>query len=277
MFDRRKVFNVSSKQFVVFTDLDGTLLDRETYSPNEALPAMDVLREKRIPIVFCSSKTRKEQEWYRKRLCIDDPFIVEDGGAIISRDDYFPFSYGYQRRVSDYTVIDLGAKYSEIRRALREVESELNLEIVGYGDLSSSAVAELTGLSKEEAARAKVREYQETLVSKYRKDDLNRLKRALEKRDLVLSPGAQFIGVGGLTDKGIAVDILTTFYQWKYDEVLTIGIGDSPNDFPMFLSVDIPVQVKKPDGTWEQIEMDLHRIDGIGPKGWNKFVMERFA
>jgi mannosyl-3-phosphoglycerate phosphatase len=157
------------------------------------------------------------------------------------------------------------------------VQSELNLEIVGYGDLTSSEVASLTGLSEEEAERARVREYQETLVSRYSPDDLDRLKRALQKRDLVLSPGARFIGVGGVTDKGIAVDILTSMYRRMYSDVWTIGIGDSLNDIPLFFSVDIPVQVKKPDGTWEQIDMGLHRVEGVGPKGWSEFVMEWLA
>ena len=267
---------MKQKKFVIFTDLDGTLLDRETYSPREALPALEVLREKNTPVVFCSSKTRSEQEVYRERLRINDPFIVEDGGAIYTSDDYFPFPYTFHRRVNGYKVIEVGTKYSRVREALREVQSELNLKIVGYGDLSTAAVASLTGLSEADAVRAKDREYQETLVSKYSQDELALLKHALKRRDLVLSPGARFVGVGGITDKGIAVDILTTLFRKMYHEIWTIGIGDSFNDIPLFVSVDIPIQVKKPDGTWEPIGIDLNRVDGIGPQGWNAFVMEWF-
>jgi mannosyl-3-phosphoglycerate phosphatase len=266
---------MSTSQFVIFTDLDGTLLDRDTYSPDEALPAINLLREKKIPVVFCSSKTRKEQEPYREYLSINDPFIVEDGGAVFIDNGYFPFPSGFPKRVNGYDVIELGANYFEIRAALQEIESELNLKIVGYGDLSPAEVSSLTGLSNKEAERAKQREYQETVVSKYSEHDLERLAKSLKKRDLVLSPGARFMGVGGKTDKGIAVDVLTTMFQLEYGEIRTIGIGDSFNDVPLFLSVDVPVLVQQPGATWAPIEIDgVHRFDGVGPKGWNDFVLE---
>ena len=66
---------------VIFTDLDGTLLDRAGYSYAPAVPALERLRRNKIPLVFCSAKTRAEQEVYRKEIEIYDPFIVENGGA----------------------------------------------------------------------------------------------------------------------------------------------------------------------------------------------------
>jgi len=75
---------------VIFTDLDGTLLELETYSYAKALPSINYLRKKGIPIVFCSAKTRAEQEVYRKELQINDPFIVENGGAVFVFQGYFP-------------------------------------------------------------------------------------------------------------------------------------------------------------------------------------------
>ena len=37
---------------LVFTDLDGTLLEYETYSFERALPAIRALKEKNIPLIF---------------------------------------------------------------------------------------------------------------------------------------------------------------------------------------------------------------------------------
>ena len=52
-----------------------------------------------------------------------------------------------------------------------------------------------------------------------------------------------------------------------------MGIGDSLNDLPMLLSVDIPVLVQKPGGVWEEINVPyLYRVDGIGPEGWARAV-----
>ena len=47
---------------LVITDLDGTLLDGETYDVRPAQPGLDALRERRVSLVLCSSKTRAEME-----------------------------------------------------------------------------------------------------------------------------------------------------------------------------------------------------------------------
>ena len=75
---------------VIFTDLDGTLLDRQTYSWEQAASAINWVKERRIPLVFCSSKTRVEQEVIQAELNIAEPFIVENGSAIFFPEGYFP-------------------------------------------------------------------------------------------------------------------------------------------------------------------------------------------
>jgi mannosyl-3-phosphoglycerate phosphatase len=74
------------QRVLIFTDLDGTLLD-SSYSFNDALPALDLIRERAIPLIICSSKTRAEIEHYRKRLDNRHPFISENGGGFLSRRD----------------------------------------------------------------------------------------------------------------------------------------------------------------------------------------------
>jgi len=69
--------------WVVFTDLDGTLLDHSSYSFEAARPALEGLRARRIPVVPCTSKTRAEVEEIRTRLRNRDPFVVENGGAAL--------------------------------------------------------------------------------------------------------------------------------------------------------------------------------------------------
>jgi predicted mannosyl-3-phosphoglycerate phosphatase (HAD superfamily) len=54
-----------------------------------------------------------------------------------------------------------------------------------------------------------------------------------------------------------------------------VGIGDSPNDLPMLLAVDIPVLVQGPEGGWEEVNIPrLRRVEGIGPEGWARAVEE---
>jgi len=69
--------------YLIFSDLDGTLLDEDTYSFQEATEAIEFLKEKEIPLILCSSKTRFEMELYREKMDIMTyPFIPENGGAI---------------------------------------------------------------------------------------------------------------------------------------------------------------------------------------------------
>jgi len=67
---------------IVFSDLDGTLLDHRTYDYSPALPALAKLQEKQIPLVFCTRKTAAEMIPFRKEIKNKDPFIVENGGGI---------------------------------------------------------------------------------------------------------------------------------------------------------------------------------------------------
>jgi HAD superfamily hydrolase (TIGR01484 family) len=79
------------KKLIIFTDLDGTLLDYSTYSFEPALPALQLLKERDIPFIICSSKTKKEIEYYRKKIGNNHPFISENGGGIFIPKGYFMF------------------------------------------------------------------------------------------------------------------------------------------------------------------------------------------
>ncbi len=73
---------MSSEIKIVFTDLDGTLLDHSTYSYSEAEKALRSLREKGIHLILCSSKSRDEIKIYRDKLSNNEPLISETGGVI---------------------------------------------------------------------------------------------------------------------------------------------------------------------------------------------------
>lgn len=101
----------TTPKLIVFTDLDGTLLDRETYSFEQALPALEVIQQKGIPLILSSSKTRAEIEIYRRELGYDHPFISENGGAIFIPKNYFSFQFPYDRELDGYDVLELGTFY----------------------------------------------------------------------------------------------------------------------------------------------------------------------
>lgn len=267
--------NPPKTNIVIFTDLDGTLLDHYTYSCEVVMPLLARLSKAGIAIVFCSSKTRVEQEVYRKKLGIASPFIVEDGGAIFISKGYFAFSYKYHRVTRGYQVIELGMPYREIRRILKEIRENDNLAIRGFGDMDAAQIAELTGLDIAQAKLAKKREYEETLNLTGSEQEIRLILSKIGEAGLGWSRGGRFYSVSGGSNKGRATRILIELFSQKLGRIKTIGVGDSFNDVPMLAEVDVPVLVQKPGSYWEEMKLpNLHRVDGVGPRGWVKAIAE---
>jgi mannosyl-3-phosphoglycerate phosphatase len=264
-------------KIVVFTDLDGTLLDHSTYSFEPALPAIQILRNQNIPLIICSSKTRKEIEYYRAKFGNDHPFVSENGGGIFIPKNYFSFEIRFDnlavREEQDYHVITLGARYSDLRRAIESLRRE-GFQVKGFGDMSIRELAETANISIDEAVMAKERDFDEPFVLEGNSLQTQRLFKAIESRGFHVTRG-RFYHILGNSDKGKAVSILIDLFKQQFDEIVTVAIGDSQNDIPMLREVDIPIIVQQPDGNYA-IEIEspkLVRAEGIGPMGWNKAVI----
>ncbi len=147
------------KKIIIFTDLDGTLLDAYTYAFDPTIPSLNLLKENNIPLIICSSKTRKEIEHYRKKLGNHHPFISENGGGIYIPKNYFPIDLYNSLtplltkevtsdffKKSDYYVVKLGAEYSEIRKVIKDLQKDGFL-IKGFGDMKTEELANLANMS----------------------------------------------------------------------------------------------------------------------------------
>jgi mannosyl-3-phosphoglycerate phosphatase len=260
---------------VVFTDLDGTLLDRLSYSYDQTLEAISLLHSKRIPIVFCSAKTRAEQEAYREELSIKDPFIVENGGAIIVPRGYFPFRFNHHKVANDYLVIELGISHQEVREELKRIETEAGCHIKGFEDMSAEEIAKDTGLNLRFAALAKQREYDETFKIEDTQEKIEAVLDKIEEAGLTHTHGGKYYSAMAGNDKGKAARILIELFRRKLGKMETIGIGDSENDISMLKAVDIPVLVQKPESLWEEMNLaNIHKVEGVGPQGWSRAIHE---
>ena len=232
--------NNKAAKIVVFTDLDGTLLD-ESYDYQKAKPFIDQLLVLDVPIVFCSSKTRAEIEFYRKELGIGDPFISENGSAIFIPRGYFQFDYSFTRQTEKYNVIELGTDYSVVREKLDKVNKSVGAKIVGFGDMTVEEIAEDSGLPLRLARLAKRRQFDEPfrIIEGNEREILG----SLVAEGLRYTRGGRYIHIIGDSDKGKATGILKDLYSRGFGELLTFGLGDSPNDFSMFEVVDVPILV----------------------------------
>ncbi len=256
---------------IIFTDLDGTLLDPETYSAKAARPALELARRKDAAVIFVSSKTRAEIEVWRTLLGNGHPFVVENGGGIYIPRNYF--NVPVPGKISDdYRIISFGKPYEQIRRQFVEMRDRLGIAVRGFGDMSLGEVASLTGLARNEAELAKKRDFSEPFVFLNGADE--RFLQAIEGEKLRWTQG-QFFHIMGNHHKGRAVERLRDLYKRENNSITTIGIGDSLNDLPFLLTVDRPVLIKKANGRHDpRIRIPgIVRTQGIGPKGWSEAVM----
>jgi len=258
---------------VVITDLDGTLLDRDTYSWEAARPAIEKLRRLDIPVVFCTSKTRAEVEEWRAELGNHHPFIVENGGALYIPAGYFRCSHPFTRKTDGYEVFEFGEPYAVLVEALAAAAAETGSSIEGFSGLSAEQIAQRAGISVRQAALAKRREYDEAFTITH--GDRRALLRAIERRGKRWMHGGRFYHITGRHHKGLAVMLLLRLLDEIHGEVVSIGLGNSSNDAELLRAVDRPVIVRSrnssrlahiiPNGIPTQL---------AGPEGWNRAVLE---
>jgi mannosyl-3-phosphoglycerate phosphatase family protein len=270
----------SPAQWLVFTDLDGTLLDAHTYSAEPARPALELLAARAIPVVFCSSKTAAEQRSIRVELGLPPaPFIVENGSAIIVHEEagLAVTDWSIVRDQAGERVRILGRPADEVRSGIRRAAKAAGLETTGYSDLSVAQVAGLTGLDPSAAERARRRDYSETLINAFSPAGWAALEAALLQEGLSCRHGGRFRTVTGIgADKGRAARLVAGFYSTaKGMPVVTAGLGDSANDESLLATVDRPYLLARPDGTWAPLQAPgLERVQQAGPHGWHAAILD---
>jgi len=259
-------------QKIIFTDIDGTILDN-TGEYGETPKLISSLIKNNIPVILCSAKTLAEQNRVRKQIGLTDPFIVENGGAIVIEKEYFDLSqimkdYPVKERDGNY-IIELGKPATKIREILNDIRKNFNISFRGVADISIRELSNIAKLSTESAKEMAHREYGETILQ-IEKRDLDRLTRIARERNLSLIHGGRFFDVTMGNDKGKAVEILVDLFKKKYDYNVTFfGVGDSENDASMLELMDHPLLVQKYDGSWSNIRVNrIIKVPGIGPKGW---------
>ncbi|WP_135611357.1 mannosyl-3-phosphoglycerate phosphatase [Methanococcoides sp. AM1] len=264
-------------RYIVFTDLDGTLIDHDTYSYEAAKPALNLLKQEHVPLIFCTSKTHAELEVYVEELDCRHPFISENGGGIFIPEGYFDIDLKFDHKFGGYNVIELGTSYSKLKDALIEICQISGIEVINFGNMTTEEVSKDTGLDLHSAGLAKIREYDEVFrIIDETEDKASRMMELIGAAGYNHTRGGRYWHIIGNNDKGKAVRILSKIYRQQFTDVITIGLGDSLNDLPMLESVDMPVLVQKPGNVHDPSITDpnIKRVKGIGPIGWNNAIRE---
>ncbi|NIB39968.1 HAD-IIB family hydrolase [Pseudomaricurvus alkylphenolicus] len=263
-------------QLMVFTDLDGTLLDHHSYSYEPALPMLERLQAAGVPVVFCTSKTRAEVEHLRKHIGNHSPFIVENGAAVFIPAEQLSATPQGARLVNDYWVRDFCPPRQHWLTLIEEVKPQFGGLFEHFAAMGDARVAELTGLNLVEAGRARAREYGEPLRWLGTDEELTAFSEWFGSRGARVLRGGRFVHLAGESDKGQALRWLTE--QWRQREpdmpVVSIAAGDSHNDVAMLEAADYAVVVRSPVQEPPVLRGAGNSVVShkCGPEGWSEGV-----
>ena len=251
---------------LVFTDLDGTLLDFHTFDWQPAAPWLERLQDEQIPVILCSSKTVTEMQDIQQELgLVGLPYIAENG-AVIQPDVRWENA---ARFISE-------KKHDEIRQFIDRVRQELHLKFTTFDDVDERVVAEWTGLSRPRSAFARKHEASVTLIWRDGDEQMTRFATELARQGLKIVQGARFWHILDYScGKDVAVHWLVDHYRLhEGKEPTTLGLGDGPNDAPLLDSVGFAVVVKGFNREGVSLKNNdparVYHTQHTGPAGWRE-------
>jgi mannosyl-3-phosphoglycerate phosphatase len=264
---------------LLFTALEGTLLDPRTGSFAEAAQALRELERRSIPVVLLTSRTRAEVEPLRRRLGHGHPFVTENGGGIFVPLDYFNLRIPGARRSGRYLCAALGLPYQQVTAALDEIADESGVAITGFHHMSLREIARNMGLSQPDSELVRNREFDEPFffISSDSKA-IARFVAAANDRGFTARPRDVFWHFSSGCDPAAAVRLLIKlFYDATRTKLHSIGIGSSTDDLPWLRVVDRPILLIGSDGRPSPVKAVEHNRIAThqpnGPAGWNSAVL----
>jgi mannosyl-3-phosphoglycerate phosphatase len=251
------------RQPIIFTDLDGTLLDHDNYSFEAASAALALISQLKIPLIINSSKTYSEIIDLQNKMGITQPFICENGAAAYWRDGDNRHWYSHSFTSSRERVLDV----------LTSLRKNIGFDFKGFNDFSIKDICQLTGLNTCDARLAAERNYSEPLTWLDSNENLIKFKKELSDKGLVAHQGGRFLTVMGQSNKAKAM-LWMSDKLWSKKQKIIIALGDSPNDSEMLSSAHIAVIIKSAKSEnilideFEDKNKKIIRTKLAGPAGW---------
>ncbi|MEW6998738.1 HAD-IIB family hydrolase [Colwelliaceae bacterium BS250] len=269
---------MSRLKTVIFSDLDGTLLEHFTYQSTAVDQILKKLNKANVPVILNTSKTFAELEIIHLKLSLNTPFIIENGAAIYIPINTFTKQPEDTVVIGNYWVKSFSLPRKHWLTLLSNNTQEFSQYYQGFSTLSESALCEITGLNVDEAKRAKQRQYAEPIH--WLADDIT--KKAFIEKLVNLGAnvvqGGRFIHVGDYCDKGQALIWLAERYREHFtnDLISTIALGDGENDNAMLEAADVAVQIRSPVHDFPTLYRQYKTIQTklYGPEGWTEAIQK---
>ena len=264
-------FLIKNMSLLIFTDIDGTFINNDTFDDGSNSKTISELLQAKHSVVFNTSKTFDEVEYFQKKVKTSLSFICETGGGIYIANDNFKTTESAR---GAYQVLYESRKITEYKSQIQyEINKNYRDDLTFFDDLSVEEQSSLSGLSGHDLALASRRDFSILIKWKSTKSKYEKFKLFLRKFKLNLITGGRFSHICSEHDKGKATKLFIDQSKKfsKKSNIVTVAIGDSKNDFEMLNVVDFPCIVKSPNNHLLQDSLDSKNItfsDHQAPTGW---------
>ena len=254
------------KQIIIFTDLDGSLLDKDTFEFHEIEDYFRELVSKGIKIIPNSSKTKAELLDFNKQYNLNLSFIAENGSSIHGLNlihENLPNNIFLSRTVDEIYKI-----YNQ------NVTDNLKEKVTFILNLKSNEQQEIFGLSLEKMKLAIKRDHSIPIQFNGIESEKNEFIKIMKNSGLTIQTGGRIMNVCDNVNKSIAMsEAIRLMRKELGNEIITIGVGDNENDIEMIKMTDYPCLVKNENFDSSLINIDnLIKSDEPSPKGWSDVI-----
>jgi len=263
---------MNTPPLLIFTDMDGTLLDHFSYSHQPAAKTLTKLKSLGIPVIANTSKTFSELIDLRVSIDNSDPFIIENGAAIYLPKKQWPSAPEHDAELDDYWVKEFCPPRSHWQTIIQSISAEFDGEFSTFMEGGIDAIMEWTGLDRQRAQQAADRRYGEPVRWLGSDDRATEFTARLQQHGAQVLKGGRFMHVAGASDKGRAMQWLAHLYG---DPPL-LAAGDGNNDIAMLESAYFSLIVKSPVNPAPKLHNSQERVnsgslvysEACGPEGW---------
>ena len=255
---------------VIFTDLDGSLLHRDTFQFDTIKDYIKSLVSKGVIIIPNSSKTEKEIEKFNEELGINLPYISENGSSI----------HGLNLITSNFPdKLVLSRDKEELLKIYEnKVPEKLKEKCFQISKMSKKEKENIFGQKDEKLKDALNRKYTLPFLFKGDKNEKNRLLKILNSNSLTLQEGGRVYNLCDNINKVKSMNRVIKILKKTEDKIKTIAVGDNFNDLEMLRNCDIPCLVFN-----DQFKLDQININNLifsnkpSPEGWADVIKMALA
>ena len=248
-------------KILIFTDLDGSLLHRDTFKFDEIKDYLRQLIFKGIFIIPNTSKTEKEILAFNKELGVNLSYISENG-AVINGLDLLNSNLPKELILSR-------EKDNLIKIFENSVPINLQNKCKWLSEMDKKKQSLIFGLEDEKLKIALDRKYTIPFIFKGTKNEKNELSKIIKNKGLSLQEGGRVIHLTDKVNKAKALNVFVRFFKKNNKNVKTIAVGDNYNDLDMLKTSDFPCLVFNDKFTLDEIPINnLISTNKPSPEGW---------